>query len=198
MLNLAVIAGSGRPDSQSKKVAQYLLARSQALQIASPDSQLIDLGGDPLPLWPSEDSQQRWPVIEQQLRKAEALIVISPEWHGMAAPAIKNFFLYANQALLGHKATLLVGISAGVGGAYPISELRASGYKNCRIGYIPEHLIIRHVESVLNQAEPESEADQRIRTRADYALKVLQAYATALAPIREMLLQQQPSFATGM
>lgn len=198
MLNIAIVSGSSRSNSQSAKVAHYLQQRLVALGLSSLEqTSLLDLGSTPLPLWPSDDNGP-WPIMQQQLKAADALIVVSPEWNGMACPAIKNFFIYASKAELAHKPGLLVGVSSGVGGAYPISELRASSYKNCRLCYLPEHLIIRHVEQVLNGAEVASEDDQRIRLRGDYALDVLAKYASALQPVRASIDLSNPAFANGM
>lgn len=198
MLNIAVVAGSSRHPSQSAKVARYLQQRLIELGHCSQEqSSLIDLGADPLLLWPAEGASA-WPVFQQQLKAADALIVVAPEWNGMACPAIKNFFIYASKAELAHKPGLLVGVSSGVGGAYPISELRTSSYKNCRLCYLPEHLIVRHVEQLMNAAEAANEDDQRIRERADYALDVLVKYADALKPVRASIDFSNPAFGNGM
>ncbi|HWR81523.1 MAG TPA: NAD(P)H-dependent oxidoreductase [Pseudomonas sp.] len=198
MLNIALVAGSSRSNSQSAKVAHYLRERMIQLGHSSDKHcQVIDLGATPLPLWPADDAAA-WPAIQQQLSQADALIVIAPEWHGMACPAIKNFFIYASKAELAHKPGLLVGVSSGVGGAYPISELRASSYKNCRLCYLPEHLIVRHVEQSFNDGEPSDENDRRIRERADYALDVLIKYAHALQPVRASIDLSNPAFGNGM
>ena len=198
MLNIALIAGSSRNGSQSAKVARYLRQRLLELGLTCAEqSSLIDLGERSLPLWPADDKSP-WAEYQQQLAAADALVVIAPEWNGMACPAVKNFFLYASKAELAHKPALLVGVSSGVGGAYPISELRASGYKNCRIGYLPEHLIVRHVEAVLNEGEAVGEEDLRIRKRADYALDILGKYAEALKPVRASIDLSNPSFTNGM
>lgn len=198
MLNIALVSGSGRQDSQSAKVARYLQQRSIELGYCTPEqSSLIDLGAKPLPLWPAGDSGP-WPEYRQQLSAADALVVIAPEWNGMACPAIKNFFIYAGKTELAHKPALLVGVSSGVGGAYPISELRASSYKNCRLCYLPEHLIVRHVAQLLNAPEAASEDDRRIRQRADYALEILVRYAHALKPVRASIAFDNPAFANGM
>jgi NAD(P)H-dependent FMN reductase len=194
VLTIAIISGSSRANSQSAKVARFL---QQRLQMLNCDSQLIDLGATPLPLWPAEDSGP-WSDYQQQLQQADGVIVISPEWNGMACPAIKNFFIYAGKAELAHKPGLLVAVSSGVGGAYPISELRASSYKNCRLCYLPEHLIVRQVEQVLNGAQSTGEDDQRIRARADYALDILLRYTQALLPVRQAISLDNPAFANGM
>ncbi|PKM05511.1 MAG: NADPH-dependent FMN reductase [Gammaproteobacteria bacterium HGW-Gammaproteobacteria-6] len=198
MLNIAIVAGSSRSNSQTSKVARFmrqsLISRNK---LAADQVSVIDLGSYPLPLWPAED-QGPWGLFEKQLAKADAVIILAPEWHGMACPAIKNFFLYATKAQLAHKPAMLGGISAGIGGAYPISELRASSYKNCRLCYIPEHLIVRNVEKVLNMPEPVSEEDQRLRERMHYNLDILLRYATALKPVREAIDMDNPAFANGM
>lgn len=198
MLNIAVVSGSSRRDSQSAKVARYIQKRSIELGYCTAEqTSLIDLGTQPLPLWPAEDNGP-WPLYQQQLSAADALVVIAPEWNGMACPAIKNFFIYASKTELAHKPGLLVGVSSGVGGAYPISELRASSYKNCRLCYLPEHLIVRHVEQLLNTAEAATEDDRRIRARIDYALDILAKYAIALQPVRAGIDFSHADFANGM
>jgi NAD(P)H-dependent FMN reductase len=198
MLNIALVAGSGRTNSQSGKVARFL--RQRLIQLGHIDdaqSKVIDLGLAPLPLWPADDAGP-WGLYSKQLVAADAVVIISPEWNGMACPAIKNFFIYASKTELAHKPGLLVGVSAGVGGAYPISELRASSYKNCRLCYLPEHLIVRSVEKVLNTPEPSSEDDQRLRDRIDYALDILLKYAQAMRPVRASIDMSNPAFANGM
>ncbi|UVE16105.1 NAD(P)H-dependent oxidoreductase [Pseudomonas sp. LS44] len=198
MLNFAVVAGSSRVKSQSGKIARYLRQRLIDLRHTNEaQSNVIDLGENPLPLWPAEHSGP-WNQYAEQLNAADAVIIIAPEWHGMASPAVKNFFLYASKAELAHKPGLLVGVSSGVGGAYPISELRSSGYKNCRLCYLPEHLIVRHAEKVLNSLEAEGEDDSRLRARCDYALDVLVKYAQALKPVRDSIDMATPAFANGM
>jgi NAD(P)H-dependent FMN reductase len=198
MLNIALVAGSGRTNSQSGKVARFL--RQRLIQLGHTDdaqSKVIDLGLAPLPLWPADDAGP-WGLYSKQLVAADAVVIISPEWNGMACPAIKNFFIYASKTELAHKPGLLVGVSAGVGGAYPISELRSSSYKNCRLCYLPEHLIVRSVEKVLNTPEPSSEDDQRLRDRIDYALDILLKYAQAMRPVRASIDMSNPAFANGM
>lgn len=198
MLNVALVAGSSRRNSQSAKVAGFLRQRLIELGLTSTEqSSLLDLGERPLPLWPADDNGP-WSEYQQQLQAADAVVIIAPEWNGMAGPAIKNFFLFAGKSELAHKPGLLVGVSSGIGGAYPISELRASGYKNCRLCYLPEHLIVRHVEKVLNGSDVTSDDDQRLRNRIDFALDIFAKYGEALKPVRASIDIDQPAFATGM
>ena len=115
----------------------------------------------------------------------------------MATPQSKNLFLLAGQKELGHKAGLIVAVSAGRGGAYPIVEIRSSSYKNTRINWIPEHLIVRGVESVLNSEQAESVSDTWIRDRISYALTHLSLYAEALNQVRTKL-PSDSRFSNGM
>ncbi|WP_331832439.1 NADPH-dependent FMN reductase [Pseudomonas sp. LH21] len=196
-LNIVLVAGSSQPDSQSAKVAAFLAQRLQELQL-SELPRVIDLGLAPLPLWPAKDEHGLWLEYAAQLREADALVVLTPEWHGMACPALKNLFVYAGYRELGHKPALLVGVSSGQGGSYPLSELRASSYKNCRICYLPEQLIVRQVEDVMNGPQSASTQDLRIRRRADWALQVLGEYARALRGMNERVDMHEPEFANGM
>ncbi|MBT9264072.1 NAD(P)H-dependent oxidoreductase [Pseudomonas sp. MG-9] len=194
--HIVLLSGSNRANSQSLKVAKYLRDRLELLGLCD-SGELLNLASSRLPLWPEEDIDGIWSVQQSILKKATALIVISPEWNGMACPALKNFFLYAGLGELGHKPALLVGVSAGLGGAYPMTELRASSYKNSRILYLPEQLIIRNVESMLNGEIPSDENDIRIRTRTDWALHLLCQYDDALRTIRPSI-KHPPEFSTGM
>lgn len=196
-LNVTLIAGSSQASSQSAKVARYLAARLQALEICVTAS-VVDLGRTPLPLWPAPIEDHAWVEQTGQLQRADALVVISPEWHGMACPALKNLFLYAGYAELAHKPALLVGVSAGLGGSYPLSELRASSYKNSRICYLPEQLVIRQVDQILNTEEPTGDDDLRIRRRADWALRMLSEYAHSMKGLRERIQLEHSDFHNGM
>ena len=68
----------------------------------------------------------------------------------MVPAKLKNFLLYCSKDELAHKPALLVSVSAGLGGSYPIAELRISSYKNNRLCYLPENVIIRNIETFLN------------------------------------------------
>ncbi|MDY7564287.1 NAD(P)H-dependent oxidoreductase [Pseudomonas sp. RTC3] len=195
--HIVLLSGSNRSDSQSVKVANYLRDRLERLELCE-SINLIDLASSRLPPWPEKDTDNVWSKQQSILKKATALVVISPEWNGMACPALKNFFLYAGLAELGHKPALLVGVSAGLGGAYPIAELRGSSYKNCRITYLPEQLIVRQVESMLNNGEPQDENDIRLRARADWALHMLCCYDKTLQTVRNDIDMYQPDFSNGM
>lgn len=203
-MKIAIISGSHRKNSQSMKVARHI---EETLKNNNDiETWLFSLEDNPLPLWDEGvwDGEQRWldilTPLREQLTSCDALVIISPEWHGQVPAGLKNFFLLFGKNELGHKPALIVSVSSGIGGSYPVAELRMSSYKNSRICYIPEHVIIRDVESVLNKeaADNNTGSDAYIRERLHWSLDILQAYAAALQPIRASGVTQNDKFGNGM
>ncbi len=202
-MHLMIICGSHRADSMTAAVGSYLAERSEAAGFDK--LSLLDLGVDGLPLWhpsmfskePDDQSTwQGWNQTKDLLQSADALIVATPEWGGMATPAIKNFLLLCGEAEVAHKPALAVSVSAARGGAYPISEIRMSGYKNNKIMWIPEQLIFRDVQK--NFEPEESEEKTYMENRSVFALGVLAKYAKALKPLRQSGELLDADFANGM
>ncbi|MEN8166384.1 MAG: NADPH-dependent oxidoreductase, partial [Pseudomonadota bacterium] len=71
---------------------------------------------------------------------------------------------------------------------------------NNRICYIPEQIIVRHVESVLNEdpAKNDPKADSYFRERIQYALGILSEYAKALGQVRASGVTATGLFKNGM
>lgn len=203
-MKITIINGSHRQDSQSGKVAGFLEGLIQEKGLAD-SVYRFDLTGNPLPLWDEgiwqgdPEWEQRLAPISAELASSDGFVVIAPEWHGMVPSGLKNFFLMWGKGELAHKPALIVAVSSGVGGSYPVAELRMSSYKNNRVCYIPEQLIIRDVEKVLNaQGENDPEADPYYRKRAEFSLKILREYAVALQKVRASGLTFDPAFKNGM
>ena len=188
-MKYAIITGSHRENSQSLKVGKYIENRIKALQPEA-ETYLLNLQKANLPMWDEglwkgeEKWKTMWSPIAAELQTCDAIIPITPEWGGMATPMIKNFFLLSSTKELGHKPGMIVSISSGRGGSYPVSELRTSSFKNNHICYIPEHLIIRFVTERLNEPEPVDESDAITRERIDYGINVLGLYAGNFKQIR--------------
>lgn len=150
-----------------------------------------------LPLWPEEKWQSDsclvdlWKPYSNRLKKCDGFIVISPEWAGMAPLHLKNFLLMCDGGELAHKPGLLVGVSSGLGGAYPIAELRMSGYKNSFLWWLPDHVILRHVESLFVD-EPPTDLDNSLTQRLNYSLDFLVETAVAMTPVREKYKISRP------
>ena len=203
-MKISIISGSHRNDAQSLKVAKVIQACLD--NSISDESWLFSLSGNPLPLWDQGvwDGDPKWEElltpIKQQLASSDAFVVISPEWHGQVPAGLKNFFLLFGKNELGHKPAMIVSVSAGDGGTYPVAELRMSSYKNSRICYIPEHIIVRHVEKVLNDdpVENDERSDNYYRERIQWALNILKQYAIALKQVRESGATVTDKFNNGM
>ena len=199
---VTIVSGSHRVPSMSRKVCDYLGKRLRSEYRSQPE--IIDLGESPLPLWnegywnDTEEWKNCFASIAATLTNCDALVLVTPEWGGMVAPALKNFLLLLKPSMVGHKPALLVGVSASKGGAYPIAELRMSGYKKNQMCFIPDHIIVRNVENVLNDENPISEVEKRLRERIDYSLKELVHYSDALAKVRKDAQIPDQRFSSGM
>jgi NAD(P)H-dependent FMN reductase len=203
-VKIAIISGSHRNPSQSEKVARHIEKTLQQEQ--GVETWLYALADNPLPLWDQSlwednpDWNERLAPIREQLASSDGFVIVSPEWHGQVPSGLKNFFLLFNRFELGHKPALLVAVSSADGGAYPVAELRMSSYKNNRICYIPEQLIVRNVEKVLNDNAEDNDqaADSYFRERISWSLGILKAYADAMKPMRETAQLHHDKFGNGM
>jgi NAD(P)H-dependent FMN reductase len=203
-VKISIISGSHRDPSQSEKVARHIEKALQQEQ--GVDTWLYTLADNPLPLWDQslwEDNpewNERLAPIREQLTSSDGFVVVSPEWHGQVPAGLKNFFLLFNRFELGHKPAMIVAVSSADGGAYPVAELRMSSYKNNRICYIPEQVIVRNVEKVLNDKAEDNnqEADSYFRERISWSLGILKAYAEAMKPMRESVQVHHDKFGNGM
>lgn len=185
-----IVSGSTRENSQSYKVSTYLMTILESMGYGV-NSHILDLAIANLPLWNENlwDNRAEWDKTwlhySNLLSECDAIIIVTPEWGGMVPAALKNFFLLCSNLELFHKPALIISISSGNNGAYPIAEIRMSSYKNTKICYIPEHIIIRDVESVLNNfRETQNEYDAYIQERIIHTMKILNVYASCFRPLR--------------
>ncbi|KAB8032278.1 NADPH-dependent FMN reductase [Fluviispira multicolorata] len=198
-----IINGSSRKESQSKKVSLYLQNQLEELDENNKVA-IFDLTNHPLPFWnealwqEKEKWNHEWSQVSNKIKNTEALIVVSPEWGGMAPPDLINFFQLASNGVLAHKPALIVSVSAGDAGSYPLTMLRSFTHKNTKICYIPEQIIIRKVNQVLNFDTHESEYDQIIRQRINHGLNVLKAYLQAFRLIRSSEFFDHNAYPFGM
>lgn len=190
-MKITIVSGSHRKESQSIKIAGVVQKALEKYKKCD-EYYLIDLYGSSLPLWheniweSKSRSAELLGQISNQLLSSDAFVIISPEWHGMVPSGLKNFFLMWGKGELAHKPALIITLSSGDGGSYPVAELRMSSYKNNRICFLPEHLIIRNVESIfnINPVNNNSSAQLYFENRLDYCLKQLLTYGEAFKQIR--------------
>ena len=204
-MNITIVSGSHRKISQSIKIAKAIKSAFKPLEDCD-KADIFDLADNPLPLWHEDirkagkQSKSLLESISKKLAYSDAFIIISPEWHGMVPAGLKNFFLMWGNGELAHKPALIVTVSSGDGGSYPVAELRMSSYKNNRICFLPEHLIIRNVESVFNDNEQENSlsVEQYFKDRLDYCLKQLLTYGEAFKQIRDSDTISLEKYKSGM
>jgi NAD(P)H-dependent FMN reductase len=183
-----ILSGSHRESGETHKVSGHI---ERVLRRRGHDVFLYSLAGNPLPFWTDDSNESAtwrdvWRPVAVELKKCDSIIIATPEWCGMATPGVKNFFLFLDGELR-HKPGLIVTTSAALNGVYPVAELRSVATKNNQICFIPEHIIVRNVEHVLDRDGPapaEEQEDRSVRERFEYALDMLEAYADALALAR--------------
>ena len=205
-MKLGIICGSHRHESQSEKVARYI-ERTLLEEGHCEDTWLFSLAGNPLPLW--EEGiwegdpawRERMGPLSEQLASCDGFVIVSPEWHGMVPAGLKNFFLiWTGGGELAHKPALIVTVSVADGGSFPVAELRMSSYKNNRLCYLPEHLIIRYVDTVFNAdpADNKESAQTYFEARLSYCLALLKEYAIAFRGIRASGAGSLEHYSSGM
>ena len=191
-MNICVVAGSNRKNSQSSRIANVF---RQLIDSNIVSTNVVDLSKKSIPLWEEDLSTERvpdyknWKEVSRLFESAAGFVFVVPEWNGMVPPHVKNLFLMSKSEFA-HKPALIASISSGQGGSYPVAELRASSYKNKRIVWVPDHIIIRGVKDY--DADEQSPLNARIA----YSCRMLLSYAEALKSVRAVADLQ--AFRNGM
>ncbi len=200
IMKISIISSSHRKNSQSKKISDFiqcdLLKMNSNLDIFS-----LDLAEVSLPLWSTNKKTgegvwgDTWNSISKNLDNSDGFILVVPEYGGMATPAAKNIFLLCGNGEFAHKPGLIVSVSSGNGGSYPVSELRSSSYKNTHIMWIPENIIIRNVEE-FNPGNHGNNIPDWLDNRIDYVLNLFLSYTHYMSPLRKII--NRKDFGNGM
>lgn len=198
-MNIVIVSGSARGDSQSIRVAAWTetVIADMGHQATTIDISQAFVPQDSSTLFDdSSDETRRFLPIKQELKGADAVVIISPEWHGMPPGKLVSFFQSVGDSLA-HIPALLITVSAARhGGAYPSEILRAHAGKNSRILWLPDYLIIRTVNEML-RSEPNRE-DAYIQQRLNKSLQLLMLYAETLKPVRGQLRDIMTDYPNGM
>lgn len=191
MTTIAVIAGSNRKEAQSHRIGALIAERLPSLGAAA---DFISLRDVPVPMWDESKWDKDkpadspwvtvWAPISERLRAADGVVVVTPEWHGMASPMLKNFLACVDGGELAFKPGYIVAVSAGAGGAYPIAELRMTGGKNNYLHWLPDHLIIRNAAGFRPDHPEEHSSPPFLDGRLTHGLKILIAYSDAVKAVR--------------
>ena len=180
-MKISIISGSNRKNSQSIKISKIYFEKLNRLDASV---NLISLEKERLPFW-EDDFEGYIPTYKEafknisiKLHESEGFVCVVPEWGGMVPSQVKNIFLLASNNEFAHKPGLIVTLSESLGGSYPVVELRSFSYKNTKICWIPDHVIIRKVK------EFDPDKDLRLNSRLDYSCKMLLEYSRALVSVR--------------
>ena len=196
-MKIMLVSGSSRSGSQSRRVTDELAQRLENRQV---ETSIVDLFETPVATVlddiHTEGSPEHGVVskITAEAESSDGFVIVTPEWGGMASPAVKAMFTVTTG--YAHKPGLIVSVSASANGAYPVSDLRMSSYKNTKIVYIPDHLVLRNVSALYGESA--SGEAEYINERTDFSIDALIAYATAMAPIRDEEFLDQEKYAFGM
>lgn len=95
-MKIAILLGSVRKGRQTHKAAYYLKQKLSDRNIAT---DLIDLAKEPLPVFKKRvgrhpESPENVSSISKRLHQADALILVTPEYHGSISGALKNALDY--------------------------------------------------------------------------------------------------------
>ncbi|HEX2859471.1 MAG TPA: NAD(P)H-dependent oxidoreductase [Alphaproteobacteria bacterium] len=207
MSNIVIISGGMRPSGNTPRIARVV---EKELKSRKHNTHLIDLAETVLPLWdegtwgvkPLDEKWGKvWAPLAEQLEKADGLVILAPEYHGMVPSALQNLLmLLGNGTLVSHKPALLIGVSASTGGLYPVSQLRLNGSKNNRMLFLPDHLAIRDAGNMFTGApKPEAaEADAIVTERLHWNLTQLEDYIEPMKAVRAKGHASNAKFANGM
>lgn len=132
MINIAIVSGSIRIGRKSHHVAKYLKSYIDGNKIGS--SEIVDLQELKIPMLedthqveenPSESMQR----FKEQISKADAVIVIAPEYNGSYPATLKNAIdLFSGDFY--RKPIGIVGVSTGdFGGVLGIVQLQSLFFK---------------------------------------------------------------------
>jgi NAD(P)H-dependent FMN reductase len=200
-MKVCIISSSNRIDSQSFKVSNYI---QRYISSINHEGVIIDFAKTKIKdwdqtFWGNGEFDSNWTIVKRTLEQSDAIIFVVPEWDGTIPTALKNFFHLATRGEIANKPALIVSVSAGPNGVYPITELRSSCYKNSFVCYIPQHVIIRFVNDVLNDMnEFQNDNDKDIRERIQASLNVLIEYANNFINIRKSSAIQNYKYPYGM
>ena len=95
-MNVIIVLGSVRKGRQSDKIASYLKSKLEEKNIST---DLLDLSEDPLPILEDKSGQslqieERIGQVSKRLHRADAMIFVSPEYHGSFSGVLKNALDY--------------------------------------------------------------------------------------------------------
>ena len=144
---VAVMAASARSGSinqaLARRIARELEARGESVWVAN-------LTNYPMPLYNADDEARDGVpdsavALAHQLRAAEVLVVVSPEYNGAFTPLLKNtvdWMTRVDVAVLAHLTVLLASASPGKGGGANGAAMVRQWMTNIGVAVAPRTLSV--------------------------------------------------------
>lgn len=157
------IAGSLSEDSTTRLAIRHTL---DAAANAGADIELVDLREWELPLFDPDDRERGdAPALRELVARADAVIMGTPVYHGMASSALKNAFDYLGRDEFRGTVVGLVATAGGGSYATTLSHLR-TGIRTVHGWTLPHEVGIRHASDQFDDDGEfrDPEIENRIRT----------------------------------
>lgn len=185
-IKLPLLLGSVRAGRRSEHVARYLLSKLQSDPRFRPE--LLDLAAYRFGMLEERPSDMAKPpealeAFSQQLREADALVIVSPEYKGGIPGALKNAIDLLEPEILRRKPVGICTVSAGgFGGLQCLLQLRLTVLALGGVP-IPESIAISRVQERFAEQGGLRNGSKALET--ERFLEELYFYARALKQARE-------------
>lgn len=166
-MKVAILVGSVRIGRQSHKIAHYV---ERKLQERGVTVDLIDLAENPLPILQERsgrdpDLQARVERLSERLRAADALLLVTPEYHGSFSGVLKNALDYFWEEF-SRKPIGVVAVSTGKLGGINASTQLQHVILSLGAFPLPTKLLVPEVQSVFDESlQVKSEPVAKLTTR---------------------------------
>jgi azobenzene reductase len=124
-MKVIILTGSNRKEATSTKLAEYAahLISQQGEQVT-----LFDLYKHPLPFYSPDEAfaeDEHLNELKQEMLAADAVILVTPEYHGSISGVLKNALDHLGQAHFNNKAVLSASSAGGAVGVSSLLQLQA-------------------------------------------------------------------------
>ena len=161
---IAIISGTNRPGSNTRKVATCIEVIYQNL---GAKTQLLDLADLPPEIFSPAAYAEKPAAFEKfsdAILAADGLVIVTPEYNGGFPGVLKYFIdMLPFPESFEHRPVCFVGLAAGIWGALrPVEQLQAIfGYRNGHI--FPERVFMPGIGKLLNEAGQFTNPEMELR-----------------------------------
>ena len=153
MAMIAIISGTNRPGSNTRKVTAHVEAAYQSLGVKT---QLLDLAELPPEIFAPASYAEKpagFKPFTDAILAADGLVVVTPEYNGGIPGVLKYFIdMLPFPESFEQRPVCFVGLAAGIWGALrPVEQLQAVfGYRNAYL--FPERVFMPGIGKLLTEA----------------------------------------------